>query len=118
MPNRAAFSLLVSGAAGAAALTAASAPSPLYPVYQRLWGFSAFMLTLIFAVYVFALLVALLTVGSLSDRIGRRPVASAALVLLAVGMVLFAIAGGSGGLIAARVVQGLAVGAATGTTTA
>jgi len=118
VPNRAAFSLLVSGAAGAAALTAASAPSPLYPVYQRLWGFSAFMLTLIFAVYVFALLVALLTVGSLSDRIGRRPVASAALVLLAVGMVLFAIAGGSGGLIAARVVQGLAVGAATGTTTA
>ena len=117
MPNRT-VPLLVAGSAGAAALAAASAPSPLYPVYQRLWGFSAFTLTIIFAVYVFALLAALLTVGSLSDRVGRRPVASAGLVLLAVGMLLFAIAGGPGGLIAARVVQGFAVGAATGTTTA
>jgi predicted MFS family arabinose efflux permease len=112
------LSFLVAGTAGAATLTAASAPSPLYPVYQRLWGFSTFTLTLIFAVYVFALLLALLTVGSLSDRVGRRPVASAALVLLAAGMVLFATAGGTGGLLAARIVQGFAVGAATGTTTA
>ncbi len=108
----------MAGVAGAATLTAASAPSPLYPVYQRLWGFSAFTLTLIFAVYVFALLGALLTVGSLSDRVGRRPVASAALVLLALGMLLFAVAGGTGGLMVARIVQGFAVGAATGTTTA
>ncbi|MEV3913396.1 alpha/beta fold hydrolase [Streptomyces canus] len=111
-------SFFVAGAAGAAALTAASAPSPLYPVYQRLWGFSPFTLTAIFAVYVLALLAALLTIGSLSDRVGRRPVASAALVLLALGMLLFATAGGTGGLMAARIVQGFAVGAATGTTTA
>ncbi|MCO5974124.1 MFS transporter [Actinoallomurus soli] len=111
-------SFFVAGAAGAATLTAASAPSPLYPVYQRLWGFSAFTLTVIFAVYVFALLAALLTVGSLSDRVGRRPVASGALVLLALGMLLFTIAGGSGGLMAARIAQGFAVGAATGTFTA
>lgn len=111
-------SFAVAGAAGAANLTAASAPSPLYPVYQRLWGFSSFTLTLIFAVYVIALLVALLTVGSLSDRVGRRPVAIGALLLLAIGMVLFATAEGTGGLLAARIVQGVAVGAATGTITA
>ncbi|MEV7046397.1 MFS transporter [Amycolatopsis sp. NPDC051061] len=111
-------SFFVAGAAGAATLTAASAPSPLYPVYQRLWGFSAFTLTAVFAVYVFALLAALLTVGSLSDRVGRRPVASGGLALLALGMLLFAIAGDSGGLMVARIVQGFAVGAATGTTTA
>ena len=111
-------SFVVAGAAGAATLTAASAPSPLYPVYQRLWGFSSFTLTVVFAVYVFALLAALLTVGSLSDRVGRRPVASAALVVLAVSMVLFVVADGTGGLLVARIVQGLAVGAATGTTTA
>ncbi|WP_405058628.1 MFS transporter [Kribbella sp. NBC_01505] len=111
-------SFVIAGAAGAATLTAASAPSPLYPVYQHLWGFSAFVLTLIFAVYVFALLAALLTVGSLSDRVGRRPVASVALVVLALGMVLFALADGTEGLIIARIVQGLAVGAATSTTTA
>ncbi len=108
----------VAGAAGAATLTAASAPSPLYPTYQHLFSFSAFTLTVVFAVYVFALLAALLTVGSLSDRVGRRPVASIALVLLALGMVLFAVAGDTSALIAARIVQGLAVGAATGTITA
>lgn len=112
------ISFVIAGAAGAATLTAASAPSPLYPVYQHLWDFSAFTLTVIFAVYVVALLAALLTVGSLSDRVGRRPVASGALVLLALGMLLFAIAGDSGGLMAARIVQGIAVGAATGTITA
>ena len=111
-------SFFVGAAAGAATLTAASAPSPLYPVYQRLWGFSAFTLTVIFAVYVFALLAALLTIGSLSDRIGRRPLASGALVLLALGMLLFATADDPGGLIAARIVQGFAVGAASGTITA
>ncbi|SEQ72313.1 MFS transporter [Microlunatus flavus] len=111
-------SFVVAGTFGAATLTAASAPSPLYPVYQRLWGLSAFALTVVFAVYVVALLASLLTVGSLSDRVGRRPVASAALVLLAVGMVLFALAGGPGGLVVARVVQGIAVGAAAGTGTA
>ena len=117
MPARP-LSFFIAGAAGTATLAAASAPSPLYPVYQRLWGFSAFTLTLIFAVYVFALLAALLTIGSLSDRVGRRPVASGALVLLTLGMVLFAVAGGPGDLMTARIVQGLAVGAATGTTTA
>jgi MFS family permease len=109
---------VVAVAAGVAPLTAASAPSPLYPVYQRLWGFSSLTLTLVFAVYVFALLGALLTVGSLSDVVGRRPVASASLVVLAAGMVVFAMADGTGGLIVARIVQGFAVGAATGTTTA
>ena len=111
-------SFVVAGAAGAANLSAASAPSPLYPVYQGLWGFSSFALTVIFAVYVISMLVALLTVGSLSDRVGRRPVALGALVLLAIGMLLFAIAGGISGLMTARIVQGFAVGAATGTITA
>jgi pimeloyl-ACP methyl ester carboxylesterase/predicted MFS family arabinose efflux permease len=115
--NRSA-SFFIAASAGAATLTAASAPSPLYPVYQRLWGFSSFTLTVIFAVYVFALLAALLTVGSLSDRVGRRPVVCAALVLLALGMLMFAIAGGAAGLMVARIVQGIAVGAATAATTA
>lgn len=112
------ISFVVAGAASAATLTTASALSPLYPIYQRLWGFSSFTLTLIFAAYAIALLAALLTIGSLSDRVGRRPVASGALILLALGTLLFTVAGGSGGLIAARIVQGIAVGAGTGTITA
>lgn len=117
MYNRS-MSFAVAGVAGGAVSTAASAPSPLYPTYQQLWQLSSFTLTVIFTVYVFALLAALLTFGSLSDRVGRRPVASAALGLLAAGMALFATAGGPVGLMVARTVQGLAVGSATSTTTA
>jgi len=62
-------------------LATASVPTPLYRLYQREWGFSPLMLTVIFAVYALALLAALLIFGSLSDRTGRRPVILAALTL-------------------------------------
>lgn len=95
-------------------MASSAAPSPLYPVYQQQWGFSATMVTVVFAVYAVALLLALLTVGSLSDHIGRKPILIGALVLLAISLVLFIVADGVPGLIAARVVQGLAAGTATG----
>jgi MFS family permease len=109
---------LVAGSAMTVLMAGASAPSPLYPVYRQLWGFSAFTLTVIFAVYVVALLAALLTVGSLSDHVGRRPVVVGGLLLLSVAMLLFISADGVGGLVAARVVQGVATGAITGATSA
>lgn len=109
---------LVAGAAMTTFMAGSAAPAPLYPVYRELWGFSAFMLTVIFAVYVVALLAALLTVGSLSDHIGRRPVVVGGMLLLGVAMALFLTADGVGGLVAARVVQGLATGAITGATSA
>ncbi|MEP9391795.1 MFS transporter [Gordonia sp. VNK1] len=99
-------------------LFASAAPSPLYPVYQQLWGFSSFTLTGVFAIYVVTMLISLLSVGSLSDHIGRRPVLAVALVLLIASMVLFLAADGVGILIAARALQGLATGAAIGTLTA
>ncbi|MCG7632948.1 MULTISPECIES: MFS transporter [Gordonia] len=99
-------------------LFASAAPSPLYPVYQELWGFSALTLTLVFAVYVLTMLLSLLTVGSLSDHVGRRPVLAVALVLLIASMVLFVVAQDVGTLLAARALQGLATGAAMGTLTA
>jgi MFS family permease len=99
-------------------LFAASAPSPLYPVYERRFGFSPATLTAIFAVYAFALIAALLTTGALSDRIGRRPVLLASLLLLAAAMAVFAVADGVGWLFAARVLQGLGTGVATGTLSA
>lgn len=95
-------------------LAASGVPSPLYRVYQEEFGFSSGVLTVVFGVYAFALLAALLVVGALSDHIGRRPVLIAALLLQAVGMVVFLVADGVGWLIAARVVQGLSMGAITG----
>jgi predicted MFS family arabinose efflux permease len=94
---------------------AASAPSPLYVVYQKQWGFSATTLTVIFAVYVFGLIGSLLTVGALSDYVGRRPVLAAAIALEALSFVLFIAAGDVTMLLVARVVQGIATGAAFST---
>jgi hypothetical protein len=99
-------------------MAAGSAPSPLYVVYQAEWHFAATTLTAVFAVYALALLLALLTVGAVSDFLGRRPVLAAGLVAQAAGMGLFLLAHGVAGLVLARVVQGLATGAVLGTISA
>ena len=93
---------------------ASGAPSPLYVVYQSAWHFSPLTLTSVFAVYVLALMAALVLAGSLSDRVGRRPVLLVALPVQLLGMVLFALAHDVSLLFAARIVQGLATGVATG----
>ena len=92
-----------------------AAPTPLFQQYQESFGLTPFMLTVIFAAYVLSLLAALLTVGSLSDYIGRRPSILAALSLNVVAMVMFIAADSAAALIAARVVQGFATGFATAT---
>lgn len=94
-------------------LAASGVPTPLYRLYQDAWGFSPFMLTVAFAVYALALLSALLVLGSLSDRLGRRPVILAALAIEIVAILLLLGAQGIGWLIAGRLVQGFATGIAT-----
>src|SRR5580658_5734965 len=101
--------------AGAILVAASSsAATPLYHLYQETMHLTPFWITIVFAVYVASLLTALLTVGGLSDYVGRRPVILAALLLNAAAMMLFAEARDVGHLILARAVQGLCVG--TGTT--
>jgi MFS family permease len=93
-------------------LAASSAPSPLYVVYQQQWGFTASVLTVVFAIYVVGLLGSLLVVGALSDHVGRRPVLAASILLEIVALVLFLLAGNVAVLAVARLVQGVATGAA------
>jgi predicted MFS family arabinose efflux permease len=95
-------------------LAGSAAPTPLYAFYQREWGFSPITTTVVFGIYALAVLTALLLVGSLSDHIGRRPVLLTAIAVQAATMLLFATAGNVTVLLAARVVQGLATGAAVG----
>jgi len=97
----------------AAFFFAAGAPTPLLVVYQQEWGFPAWVLTLAFSVYSIALLLAVLVAGKLSDHLGRRVVLLGALAVELLAMLLFAVAPDIGWVIAARVVQGLATGAAT-----
>jgi MFS family permease len=94
-------------------LAASTAPTPLYHLYQEHLQFSAATLTLIFGVYALSLLAALLTVGSLSDYLGRKPVIFTAVLLNMLAMLLFINADSVAWLIGARVLQGFATGMAT-----
>ncbi|MCS2608530.1 MFS transporter [Halomonas dongshanensis] len=94
-------------------LAASSVPTPLYRLYQAQWGFSTTLLTVVFAAYAMALLLALLVVGRLSDYLGRRPVIALALSLQIIAMMLFLCAAGPAWLIGARALQGFATGIAT-----
>ncbi|MBO8186416.1 MFS transporter [Streptomyces spirodelae] len=109
--RRAAFALDTSILA--ALLAASSAPTPLYPLYQDRWGISALVVTVVFSAYALSLLLALLTTAALSDHLGRRPVLTGALLVEAAAMVVLASADSAAPLIAARVLQGVATGAAT-----
>ena len=95
-------------------LASSSAPTPLYATYQARWGFSPVTITVIFGVYAVAVLASLLVAGSLSDHVARRPVVMGALGAQAIVMLLFAFAGGVDVRLVARVLQGLATGAAVG----
>ncbi len=112
LSRRASFVLLVSMAV--TFLAASNVPTPLYPVYQEKWGFSAITTTIVFSLYAAAVLVALLTIGSLSDYIGRKPMLYAALASQAGALLLFAFAPNVATLAAARIVQGISTGAAMG----
>jgi hypothetical protein len=92
-----------------------AAPTTLYQRYQEVFDLTPFVLTIIFGAYVLSLLGALLTVGSLSDYIGRRPAILGALALNIAAMIMFISADSAATLIVARVVQGFATGLATAT---
>ncbi|CAH0227583.1 MFS transporter [Microbacterium foliorum] len=93
-----------------AMMMGASAPSPFYPVLAAEIGFDAIVISAVFAVYAVALLLALLSAGSLSDHVGRRPVVIGGLLLLAASMVLFWHADTVATLVLARILQGGASG--------
>jgi predicted MFS family arabinose efflux permease len=97
-----------------ALLAASSAPTPIYALYQAEWGFSPITTTIVFGSYAVSVLVSLLTLGKLSDHVGRKPVLLVALVVQALTMIIMATAGGVPALVIGRVVQGITTGAAIG----
>ncbi len=92
--------------------------APLYPLYQKKFDFSEVFLTLIYAAYVVGNVVALLFLGQVSDRMGRKRVSLPALGIVAVGALVFLFATSIAWLFAGRLVLGLAVGILSGTGTA
>ena len=99
-------------------LSAASAPSPLYGVYQRLWQFPAITLTAVYASYALGGLGALLTTGRLPDHLGRRVVLAAGLLVEAAAMLVFVLAGDVTALYIGRILAGAGIGIAAGAVSA
>lgn len=108
-PQRWSYPLLL--ALLALALGTSALPSPLYPIYAHEWGFSPLTTTVIFAVYAIGALGAALTVGPISDAVGRKPVLVTALVLMLVGLLVFLFATHVWELLIARLLHGTAIGA-------
>src|SRR5690242_2838889 len=77
-----------------ALLASSAAPTPLYAIYQAQWHFTPITTTVVFGVYALAVLASLLTLGKLSDHVGRRPVLLTALAVHAGSLVIFATATG------------------------
>src|SRR6202042_527054 len=73
-----------------ALLASSAAPTPLYAIYQAQWHFTPITTAVVFGVYALAVGASLLTVGNLSDHLGRRPVLLTALVVPAGALVSFA----------------------------
>ncbi len=92
--------------------------TPLIPLYQEELGFSDTVVTLFLGCYVIALVPSMLSLGQLSDRIGRKGVLLGALATLATAQALLLTEPGLAGLLSARAIQGLATGAFFGTCTA
>ena len=92
--------------------------TPLYVIYQQSFGFSQITLTLIYAAYAIGNIVALLLFGHVSDRVGRRPAALSAIVTLVIAALVFLFAKGVAALYIGRVLSGLGIGIASGTSNA
>ncbi|MDB5648733.1 MAG: multidrug resistance protein [Hyphomicrobiales bacterium] len=91
---------------------ASSAPTPLYSLYQETMGLSPAVVTFIFAAYVLGMVIAFLTLGRLSDYVGRRPMILGALLVNFVALLMFIEAVHARDLAIARLLQGVATGVA------
>ena len=95
-----------------------TAPSSLYGLYERSDHLSSITITIIYAVYAVGIVVSLLLAGHVSDWYGRRPVLLPALGVAVLATIVFLVWRSLAGLLVARVLTGLALGAAVATATA
>ncbi|MGY8809983.1 MAG: MFS transporter [Pseudomonadales bacterium] len=97
---------------------ASNLPTPLYSVWQAKWGFSSTALTAVFSIYVLGVVSTLLTLGALSDRLGRRQMMVPGLLFIMAGAITFLLATDIYSLGAARVLTGIGTGIVTGAASA
>jgi MFS family permease len=94
-------------------LVGANIPTPLYRIYQHIYGFSTGVLTVIFVTYVAGVMIGLVVAGGASDRLGRKALLVPAAIAGVCSGVAFAAASGVGWLLAGRALAGVCTGIAT-----
>ena len=100
------------------AMAFTTVPTPLWSLYARSDHFSSLTVTIVFAAYALAVALSLFLAGHLSDSYGRRRVLMPALALEILAGVVFVIWPSLPGLLLARVVSGVGIGAVAATATA
>jgi MFS family permease len=93
----------------------ATLPSPLYGLYRTRDDLSAFTITVVYAIFAGGTIAALLAVPAVGARIGRRGVMLAAVATMMAAAALLAAWKDLPGLLAGRLLTGVAVGLASGT---
>jgi MFS family permease len=93
-------------------------PTPLWSLYAERDGYSTLTVTILFAVYAVGVAASLFLVGHLSDWHGRRRVLVPALLINVLAGIIFVAWPHVTGLLIARVLSGLGIGAVNATATA
>ncbi|MCV0394919.1 MAG: MFS transporter [Rhizobiaceae bacterium] len=88
--------------------------TPLYPHWQDVFGLTTAHITMVFACYPIGVTIGLLFGGRLGDQVGRRPMVLVGILLTACSSLVYLMASGMGHLVAARLLNGLAIGLLSG----
>jgi MFS family permease len=82
-------------------------PTPLFPIYEQRYGFGSGIVTLLFGVYVVALVPTMLILSRTADRFGRRPLLVAGIAVTVVSSLAFAAAQNVAWLFAGEIIYGI-----------
>ena len=103
---RASFHLVV--AAQVLLFAGSNLPTPLFAIYEHRYGFGPGVVTLLFCSYVAVLVPALVVLGPLADRVGRRPLLVAGIAVTVLSSAVFLAARSVGWLFAGEMTYGIA----------
>ena len=93
----------------------ATLPSPLYGIYRTRDDLSAFMITVIYAIFAGGTIVTLLRDATIAPRVGRRGMMLGAVLVMMVATGVLAAWKDLPGLLIGRLLTGVSVGLAAGT---
>ena len=89
-------------------------PTPLYPLYQDLWGLSDSAIGLAFTAYPIGVVITLILLGGLSDRFGRRDTLLISAVLIGAALITMMLAVSYPLLLVGRFLHGVGAALAAG----